>query len=1052
MNRISCPASWLAIALAFLVSAHARAADDYKGANAILTQIASATGQSAAGALSPGAQWLADVAAFHNKSSSLPPDEAAAQWLNLADRYVAFSMADFASLTASDRGRLMSGAFGGGSPGELISALPGPPAWPALARMIDKRPPQSASRNASFEAALRLLAHTLIADPAGQGKAVEALMNIKDPSFPEFIDLPSLEDALADQSDDPSAVATGFQTKIARQQKLIAQSSATGQYNFVGSRFAVPDLVTILGAKEAEPLLREAVLLPQTELSISGAETNDLARKVALEEVGNMKTPHWELAGSLDGAPLFEAFQKRFPDASLQGNAGDSGDYPTARQYYFLHLIVTGQAGKAIAMADSLQGDNSSSIPVDELDRAGYTRQVADFLHDLLTKHPELPLWNDYISLAAKTGQTTQMLALIRSVASRTDLSTSQRGNAHKAFYLALLAADQIDEGIAELRKVISTAGSSGATDPDDSPCEKNVALARLGQLLGRQDLLEEGIAGAKKHLLNDANTTWDSSTAGSLAELLVEIGRGPEAEDLLGQVIPRFRSGYRVASEKRECLADLVRVYFKAGRPDDVLTLLDQYPGWGVADLKDILTQDTDGFTIAEYSTHAAADDYPVGYMAAWALAQQGQKDAALKILNALLDQEGGFDPGYELLTKLSGQDAIPRLDELARRDRFETRPLIWKAQLQLDAGNLDDAEKTVRAAITIDPSDGEQGPGRRMREYAVLADILDRKGDKEHAQIYRGAVTAIRMSEHADRFYEAGLLTRAVAMYEEALTHFADAYCIQSRLALRLAELGDNTGAEEHYRRAYELMPESFGRVESHCFGCERAFEGSTAQGIAEKVFTQLAVKMPAKPQVHYLLGYLRNEQQRYSEALPEFEQAVKLDPDYLNAWKEIGGLAENMHLPAKLRNEVALNQVRLDPLQRHGHAQATYVTDLAGFWNALAAAEKLQPPPPGPLLPLTASAAEMTHPKPAANTSAPSQPIASVFSVIGNALFSTGGPATIDVGADDDTPDSFDVANFIESYSERHRNPATAIAENRFIAAASQVFSAMPNWISQ
>jgi tetratricopeptide (TPR) repeat protein len=912
--------------------------------------------------------------------------------------------------------------------------------------MIDKRPPQSAPRKAAFEAALSLLAHTLIADPAGQGRAVQALMNVKYPSFAPMVDLPSLEDALADQSDDPAAVAAAFRAKIAQQKRLVENASATGGAGYYGGGLSVPDLVTILGEKEAEPLLRDAVLLPGIQLTITGAETMDLARKVALQEVANMKAPHWELACSLDGAPLFEAFEKRFPDASLQAN---QANYDSARQYYFLHLIVSGDTDKAVAMADTLGGGNSSWIPVDELDRAGYTGQVHDFLHDLLAKHPELPFWTDYISLSAKTGQTSQMLALIRSVANSTGLSTPQRANAHKAFYLALLAADQIDEGIAELRKVISAAGPSD--QGEDSACEKNVALARLGQLLGRQDLLNEGIAGAKKHLLNDPSTTWDYETVGSLAELLTQIGRGPEAEELLAQIIPHIQgNGYGVTLEKRRCLAVLVRLYFHAGRPDDVLAVLDKFPGWGVADLKDILTLDTEGFTIAEYSTHAAADDYPVSYMAAWALAQRGQKEAALKIINALLDQEGGFDPGFELLTKLSGQDAIPRLDQLARRDRFETRPLIWKAQLQLDAGKLNDAEKTVRAAIVIDPSDGEQGPGRRMREYAVLADILDRKGDKEHADIYRGAVTAIRMSEHADRFYEAGLLTRAVAMYEEALTHFADAYCIQSRLALRLSELGDNAGAEEHYRRAYELMPESFGRVESHCFGCERAFAGSTAQGIAEKVFTQLAVKMPDNPQVHYLLGYLRNEQQRYRDALPEFEQAVKLDPDYLNAWKEIGGLAENMHLPAKLRNQVVLNQLRLDPLQRHGQAQATDVTDLAGLWNALAAAETLQPPAPGPLLPLTASAVELTSVKPvtAGSThftmSAAGAPVASSFgqfTVLNSVLF-----------ASSQLSDPFDAAEFVESYTRSHRDPASCIADNRFIAAVGQILVALPNWNPQ
>ena len=81
MKRFHSSPSWLALMLAMLVSPYARAADDYKGADAILTQIVSATGEPATAALSPAAQWLADVTAFRKKSSSLSPDQAARQWL-----------------------------------------------------------------------------------------------------------------------------------------------------------------------------------------------------------------------------------------------------------------------------------------------------------------------------------------------------------------------------------------------------------------------------------------------------------------------------------------------------------------------------------------------------------------------------------------------------------------------------------------------------------------------------------------------------------------------------------------------------------------------------------------------------------------------------------------------------------------------------------------------------------------------------------------------------------------------------------------------------------
>jgi tetratricopeptide (TPR) repeat protein len=313
-------------------------------------------------------------------------------------------------------------------------------------------------------------------------------------------------------------------------------------------------------------------------------------------------------------------------------------------------------------------------------------------------------------------------------------------------------------------------------------------------------------------------------------------------------------------------------------------------------------------------------------------------------------------------LLLEIGGPDVPAQLDALFARDRFEERPLIWKAKWLRRKGELASAEKTCRQAISIDPSDGEQGPGDRMRAYAVLADIRAARGDAQEAEFLRGAVSAIRLSERADKFAQAGLLKRAVTMYEESLTKFADAYCIQSRLAVQLAEMGRHEEAEAHYRKAYELMPDSFGRVESHCFGCERAFDGPRAQSLAEKVFTDLAVKTPDKPQVHYLLGYLREEQENYQAALTNFQRAVTLDPDYLNAWVKMQQIAQHVRLSMAQRDELVLNILRLDPISRHSSISVETVSDLRRLWLAVAEGQKLRPVPAKLLYPLTASQVEL------------------------------------------------------------------------------------------
>jgi tetratricopeptide (TPR) repeat protein len=379
------------------------------------------------------------------------------------------------------------------------------------------------------------------------------------------------------------------------------------------------------------------------------------------------------------------------------------------------------------------------------------------------------------------------------------------------------------------------------------------------------------------------------------------------------------------------------------------VMRLLDGARQWGWVDVSAFSSDEKFGS--------------PLLFVAARALFKTGKTEQARGALRRTIERFPGYDPAYALLLEMGGADTEPYLDMLAKRDRFEKRPLIWKAKLQLDAGRIEEAEKTVRTAIAIDPSDGEQGKGDRMRAYAVLGDTLDKKGVPEQAKVVRGAVQAIRLSEDADDWWKAGLLTRAVKMYEQALDHFADAYCIQSRLALRYFELGDFQNAGRHYERAFELMSESFGRIESHCFGCEGVFRGVQAQGIADRVFSRLVEQMPDKPQAHYFLGRLRQQQGRAAEAAVQFKMAVKLDPDYLSAWSRLIEVSYYASLSPEEIEAADLALLRLDPGMRHHSGAFTRMRDMRPAWDAVLAAEKTRPPISNePIYPLTVSKIEI------------------------------------------------------------------------------------------
>ena len=736
------------------------------------------------------------------------------------------------------------------------------------------------------------------------------------------------------------------------------------------------------------------------DLEISSDATRRLAATLALQSIDQLKRPPWSLVREPEDVPLYEALVGRFPKPTPQ----DAYPRKRAESIYLISLIAHNRAREAVAFLVEKHGhtgENGSLLDrelTDYLVRQGLVRQVRDFLREALSTDPAAPYWSDFIELSARVSEADKALAFLREIVARPNLSPEARETTNQFYANALLAADQVDDGLKVLRALVQAGPRAGTVKTDDAEAEikKNydkagvqvypellaelggvgwrgrpdngmeafvgycLKLARIGHLLGRPELVDEGVAAAKQWL-GKASPNKDQGSNGTeeLLAFLVSANRGPEAEQLLiaemVHAAKPSRSPYGLfqmgaLTEKLACL------YHRVGRQEDVLKLLDESPSWSQPDLASLANEE-------QLSV-------PVLFVAARALATAGHKDEARRLAERLLEHKGGYDPAYALLLELGGDGLEAQLDALARRDRFEERPLIWKAKLQLAAGRTDEAEKTVRAAIAIDPSDGEEGKGDRMRAYAVLGDVLEKKGDMEQAKIMRGAVAAIRLSEDADDWWEAGLLTRAVKMYEEALGHFADAYCIQSRLALRYSELGDYDKAELHYRRAFELMPDSFGRIESHCFGCEGAFSGDRAQNIAERVFTRLTVETPTKPQVFYLLGYLRQEQSRWGTAAMQFRQAVTLDPDYFNAWERLYSLPEDAGVSQEDIQAAVLAMLRLDPGVHHHNADFRKVRNLAALWDGVLAAEKARPPlDRGPIYSLAATKIELERRRKAA-----------------------------------------------------------------------------------
>jgi tetratricopeptide (TPR) repeat protein len=975
----------MAGAWVWTTTAEAASATNYEGADAILRQAAEGSNQpkSKEEKPSPTSQLREDLKAFKQQSASLAPAEAAKQWLALVDRLLQLNE------TPANYGQ-QGGMSHPIQPEELVEALPPPSSWPELGKAIEARPAGEGAQSLQ-KLGLRLLAHTLLSDTTKRREdiaALEALAAKAKTRQAYFYNslFEELSSSLMATMDNPDAVLQALDRKLA------AQQSGEG-YRYQSS-LQVPDLVPLVGPEKAEAFLRRALVKSTAQISIdAGTATDKLAQKLALELVKELKTPQWSLVNSLESVDLYEAMDKRFakpetneppaaasdmPSMPLPTEA--SGDYEkkSAQIYYLLGLIAHERTTDAVAVARQFEKENDAYFPneaVRQMERAGFAGQLNGFFHELLQQNPGLPFWEEYVQVAAHAGQTAEMVKLVQSAISKPGLSKGQRLHLQQLLYQALLANDEVEAGVTELRRLMQTNEpvSASARYERESRSDLALKLAQIGHLLNRPEWLEEGITAAKAAVQKPDEQDyypWRNTTAPSLATLLEDLNRGPEAEMVLATALsnavskkadPRMYGYEGRSTPATQILTSLARLYHRAGRDADVLKLFDDAPYWGVKDLADLNSRFAELEDMVPNYSHQPVI-VPVGYYAAAALAKTGHTAEARKLLNPLFDQSPGCDRLYELLLSLDDENVPAELDALFARDQFEERPLIWKAHWLRTHQHLAEAEQAARQAITIDPTDGEEGPGDRIRAYVELAEIRAARGDTNEAATLRGVVQSVHQAELADQFHAAGLLKRAVAMYQDSLNRFADAYCIHARLAVQLSDMGLHQQAEEHYRRAYELMPDQFGRMESYCFGCERAFDGERAQGIAEKVFTELAQKTPNKPQVHYLLGYLREDEGRYPEALTNYHAAVRLDPDYLNAWVKIEGISSHVFQHAPERDAVVFNLLRLDPLGRHTHPSFENVSDLAALWSNVAIAAGKRPAKPESLYPLPASKAQV------------------------------------------------------------------------------------------
>ena len=822
---------------------------------------------------------------------------------------------------------------------QLLAALPAPATWPAIRAGLTTLAERAGGGDKAKRRAAgwRLVAAALTPDRAIREEALTAARATLDEN--DDWTLRAANDLIVDSEQDPQALVQSVERQLV--------TAATEK----SPSITLPDLVAAVGEERALPVVRSALALPFSDLQINGTRTRTLAVREALARIETMKSAPWSLIRDADSLALFEALEVKFPAPAKR----DRSHYERrqAESAYLAQLIAAGRTTAALARVEKAgkRGDELlSDLPLEQL-LESRPAELTDLVRDLLIKQPERPLWGLYTKLAAQLGRADEIKRMVH--------DHGAAAVTQEQLIDLLLAADDLEPALVAIRSKLKAAPEAAPKQADPAKIDEDedeetswkptqgaqaqaFKLLELGAALARPELIAEACA-AYERLPATAPRSWGNESWQRTA-IMLAAGRGGLAERLL-QAELALPAANRWEKDRPATLSALVRLYVAAQRPADAVTILTKADQWGATDLTEV----ADG-------SDAHEGIPPLAAIAGQALAAVGKTAEARACALLALDQEPTSDAGYALLRQLDGAKAKPVFEQLQRRDRLEERPLIWLAQLALDAGATAEAEALARASMQADPSDGDQGPGDRMRGRAILAEALEKLGRAEEAKPLRTAVSAIRQGEQGDILLRAGLSVRATVAYLASEQILDRTYCVQSRLAVTLAKLGRNAEAAVHFRRAFELMPKAFGRRESHCFGCEGVFGGTDARKIAEEVFTGLVAKDAANPKHQYLLGYLRSEQERYPEAAAAFRAAIARDPEYDSALRHLLKLDDELRLPRTERQDLTLALVRLDPGNRHGGWEVAHVLDLAALYDVLLAHAPDLTVAPEQVLPLT------------------------------------------------------------------------------------------------
>ena len=242
----------------------------------------------------------------------------------------------------------------------------------------------------------------------------------------------------------------------------------------------------------------------------------------------------------------------------------------------------------------------------------------------------------------------------------------------------------------------------------------------------------------------------------------------------------------------------------------------------------------------------------------------------------------EAELNAGILLLRQKNPAEAEPLLEQAAEQKPQEFRPRFYLAEAQFQNGDPAKAELSYQAAVGLDPkSAGAQlGLARALAQQKKLDDAAPHF--REAAKLDPAFGDALL--ELAGLYEKEQRPGEAIAIYRD----FPGNAAAQERLGALLLE-------SKQYRDAIPRLEEAYAKdpTEANRVALAEAYLFSEQNDKAQPLLAKAVDAAPADFDLRMMYGRALRDRKQYAPAASQYSEAVKLKPDSLNAWSELGGM---------------------------------------------------------------------------------------------------------------------------------------------------------------